>query len=187
MSDLENKDLMTDEQLFAQWQNGDGESFEILLERYQGRLFRVILAWVKDFEQAEDLFQETWMRVISHREKFDSQRKFSSWLFQIALNLARDQWRREKREQKRAEGVVLEKISSPHNPEREYEKRERKEKLLWALSQLSELEREVFMLRHFGGLRFSEIADLLGINLNTALSRMHQAVGHLQRILGGKE
>ena len=59
--------------------------------------------------------------------------------------------------------------------------------MLWALSQLSELEREVFMLRHFGGLRFSEIADLLGINLNTALSRMHQAVGHLQRILGGKE
>ena len=187
MSDLENKDLMTDEQLFAQWQNGDGESFELLLERYQGRLFRVILAWVKDFEQAEDLFQETWMRVIKHKEEFDSQRKFSSWLFQIALNLVRDQWRKEKKEQKRQEPEILEQMASWHNPEREYEKRERKEKLLWALSQLSELEREVFMLRHFGGLSFSEIAGLLEINLNTALSRMHQAVGHLQRILGGKE
>jgi len=174
----------SDEQLFLNWRDGDLESFELLLERYQARLFRTILAWTKDFQLAEDIFQETWMKVIAHKQDFDSQKKFSSWIFQIALNLVRDSWRKNQRQQKEIELEFVSANPISFHPEQSFEYKERKERLLWALFHLSEAEREVFVLRHFAEMSFAEIADMLGINLNTALGRMHQAVKKLKKLFG---
>jgi len=175
--------LRTDEELSQAWCDGDIEGFKALFKRYQRRLYQVILGWTKNPSLAEDLFQESWVRVIEHKEVFDPNKNFSSWLFQIALNLTRDHWRKEK--QTKITGIEQsELIDSKENPEQVLAEKEAQNQVLNALGQLSELEQEVFMLRHFGGISFSEIAELLGINLNTALSRMHQAVKHLKKIIG---
>jgi len=144
----------------------------------------VILGWTKNPHLSQDLFQETWVRVIEHRDGFDPSKKFSTWLFAIALNLTRDHWRREKRAQTDIDSERVEAEPSSTDISRELIEKERMQRLQTALSSLSELEREVFMLRHFGAMSFSEIAGMLDINLNTALSRMHQAMNRLKELVG---
>jgi len=175
--------LKTDQELYQAWRDGDIEGFKALFERYQRRLYQVILGWSKNPSWAEELFQESWVRVIEHKDDFDPNKKFSSWLFQIALNLTRDYWRKQKRV-KISDLEQSELIDAKENPEQILAEKETQKQVLNALGQLSEVEQEVFMLRHFGGMSFSEIAELLGINLNTVLSRMHQAVKHLKKIIG---
>ena len=184
MSTLEKLDLRTDEELFKSWRGGKQDCFENLLARYQGRLYKVILGWTKNPHLSQDLFQETWVRVIEHRDEFDPSRKFSSWVFAIALNLTRDHWRKEKREQTDIDSERAEAEPSSTDISRELIEKEQMQRLQAALSSLSDIEREVFMLRHFGALSFQEIAKMLDINLNTALSRMHQACSRLKELVG---
>jgi RNA polymerase sigma-70 factor (ECF subfamily) len=184
VSALDAKDSRKDEELFQAWLDGEGGSFEHLLARYQGRLYKVILGWTRNPHLAQDLFQETWVRVIEHKNEFDPQKKFSSWVFSIALNLTRDQFRKMKREQTEPDSDRIEMFSTAPDLHERLAARERMSKVQGALSGLSELEREVFMLRHFGEMSFAEIAQMLEINLNTALSRMHQASTRLKKMLG---
>jgi len=144
----------------------------------------VITGWTKNTHVAEDIFQETWFKVIEHRKNFDPRKKFSTWIFQIALNLCRDNWRREKRWQMGNDEDRIFSISDAQTPEQRFLEKERSERFQEALSKLSDVEREVFMLRHFGGMSFQEISEMLKININTTLSRMHQAVSRLKKFLG---
>lgn len=184
MRALEKTDLATDEELFKSWLNGRQDSFEDLLSRYQGRLYKVILGWTKNPHLSQDLFQETWVRVIEHRQDFDPARKFSTWVFSIALNLTRDHWRREKRARTDIDSAQIEAAPGPTDIEQEIIEKEQTLRLRDAVAGLSELEREVFMLRHFGEVSFQEIARMLDININTALSRMHQAMSRLKELAG---
>jgi len=184
MSELEKQDLRSDEDLFRSWLKGDSQSFEDLLKRYQGRLYKVIFGWTRNQQLSQDLFQETWFRVIEHKKDFDPKRKFSSWVFQIALNLTRDHWRKEKRAQTDPDSERIELSASETNLEQALIEREQMERLKNALSGLSRIESEVFMLRHFGEMSFQQIAEALGVNLNTALSRMHQACSKLKKLAG---
>jgi RNA polymerase sigma factor (sigma-70 family) len=184
---LEKQEAKSDEELFQDWLKGGRDSFDNLLARYQGRLYKVILGWTKNPHLSQDLFQETWVRVIEHKGDFDPGRKFSSWIFSIALNLTRDHWRREKRNRTEIDSGQIDLASGGADQSETLSEQEQMKELEAALGQLSEIEREVFMLRHFGALSFKEIADLLGINLNTALGRMHQALGRLKKIMGVEE
>jgi len=184
MSAWDIEDSRKDEELFQAWLDGEGGSFEHLFARYQGRLYKVILGWTRNPHLSQDLFQETWVRVIEHKHHFDPQRKFSSWVFSIALNLARDHFRREKRIQTEPDSDKIEMLGTDQDLHESLAARERISKVQAALSGLSDLEREVFILRHFGEMSFAEIAQMLGINLNTALSRMHQASTRLKKMLG---
>ena len=186
MSALEKLDLRTDEELFQSWLNGRQDCFENLLGRYQGRLYKVILGWTRNPHLSQDLFQETWVRVIEHREDFDPERKFSTWVFSIAMNLARDHWRKEKRARTDIDSEQIEAAPAPTDIDRELIEKEQIQRLQAAIGGLSELEREVFMLRQFGEMSFQEIARMLDINLNTALSRMHQALNRLKELVGEK-
>jgi RNA polymerase sigma-70 factor, ECF subfamily len=186
VSTLEKQDLRTDEELFRSWIDGKQDCFENLLARYQGRLYKVILGWTKNPHLSQDLFQETWVRVIEHRADFDPAKKFSTWVFAIALNLTRDHWRREKRAQTDIDSERTELEPSKTDLSRELIEKEQMQRLQNALTSLSDIEREVFMLRQFGDMSFSEIAAMLDINLNTALSRMHQACNRLKELVGEK-
>ncbi len=183
---MEEQDLRSDEELFQAWRKGELESFRVLLARYHWRLHKLILCWTRNAQLSQDLFQETWFRVIEHRQDFDPDRKFKSWLYAIALNLCRDHFRKEKREKTDLAPELIARAIGRENPETALIEKDRRQWLERAIAELSELEREVFMLRHFGGMTFQEISDLLGINLNTALSRMHQAMGRLKHLLGEK-
>jgi RNA polymerase sigma-70 factor, ECF subfamily len=173
---------ISDEELFNRYRAGDVEGINELVERYRRPLYSVILRMVGDRAEAEDVFQETFFRVLKHQERFDAERKFSTWVYAIAVNLCRDYQRRQGR------GLVVRCESLPEaedggNVESEVFGREISRALTAALEGLSPEQREVFVLREFGDMSFKEIADVTHSNLNTVLGRMHLALKKLRKEL----
>ncbi len=173
----------SDEELFSGYLAGDMGSFEELVDRYRKPLFTVVMRMVGDRQEAEDIFQETFIRVIRNRGRFDSDRSFSSWVFSIAGNLARDHLRRRKRNPVSTAADPPEGAGG-EDPESNTMKREIKKEVDKALDKLSADQKEVFLLREYGGLSFKEIAKMKKTNLNTILSRMHLAMKKMEQELG---
>lgn len=176
--------MLSDEELFIKYRSGEGSGFEELLKRYQAPLFTVILRLVRDRGEAEDLFQETWVRVVRNRERFNVELKFSPWLYSIATNLCRDHLRRRVRNPVECRDEVPEGGDSK-SPEQESWRREISAALAQAVDRLPDEQREVFLLRESAGLEFKEIAQMQNRNLNTVLGRMHLAVKKLRLELAG--
>ncbi|HYB13654.1 MAG TPA: sigma-70 family RNA polymerase sigma factor [Myxococcota bacterium] len=155
-------------------QRGDGGAFELLLERYQQRLFSFLRRRAAP-QRAEDLFQETWLRVVRARESFDPGRRFSTWLFQIANNLCRDGARRsavEAREQaERKSDMAFQGGVAALDAKLDAQQR---------LARLPERLREVLVLRYFEDLGEREIAEIVGVPPGTVKSRLHAAVRALR-------
>jgi RNA polymerase sigma-70 factor (ECF subfamily) len=151
----------------ARLQAGDETALGELLERWRGRLF-AFLARRTGATAAEDLFQETWLRVVRARDSYDPGRRFSTWLFQIANNLCRDRGRRLRVEEGWRD-AVREQVR--HDPQR------------LEPPPLSDAFREVLILRYYHHLAEAEIAEVLGIPRGTVKSRLHHAV----RALRGQE
>ncbi len=174
----------SDEELFEEFKNGRAHGFEELLNRYKRPLFSVILKRVRDRQLAEDLFQETFMRVIEHADKFKEGRKFSPWLYRIALNLCIDAHRKGL---VRSEVRMDEMSAEPavcSGTEKKLENKEIRKRIEAALEVLTEDQREVFIMREYAGLSFKEIALATESPLNTVLGRMHSALKKLRAQLG---
>jgi RNA polymerase sigma-70 factor, ECF subfamily len=158
-------------------QRGDATAFELLLQRYRQRLFGFLLRRASP-QRTEDLFQETWLRVVRARGSFDPARRFSTWLFQIANNLCRDGARRSVLEAK--EQARLQSDAAVHGGDggatldTKLDARQR-------LARLPERLREVLVLRFFEDLGEREIAEIVGVPPGTVKSRLHAAV----RVLRG--
>jgi RNA polymerase sigma-70 factor, ECF subfamily len=174
--------MATDEECFSRFLDGDEGGFDLLLDRYRTPLFSFILRMVGNGE-ADDVFQETFVRVLRHRYRFDASRRFSPWLFAIAANLCRDALRRRRRSPELQAEELPEGVSGA-NPEADTAGAEIRRAVAVAVSGLPPDQREVFLLREQAGLSFREIAETTGANLNTVLGRMHQAVKKLQARLG---
>jgi len=175
---------MSDEELFEKYRAGDAGGFDELVDRYRGPLYTVIYRMVANRGDAEDIFQETFYRVVKHGGRYDSKRKFSAWIYAIATNLCRDHHRRRARSQVQPLDSGPE-SAGPGNPESDSFGREIGEALQAALGGLTPEQREVFLLREFGGMSFKEIAEATDSKLNTVLGRMHGAVGKLRIELSG--
>jgi RNA polymerase sigma-70 factor (ECF subfamily) len=171
--------MEADETLMVRVQRGDGRALEALVGRYERRLFG-FLARRGEHGRAEDLFQETWLRVVRGRTGFDPGRRFSTWLYQIANNLCRDLARRRAVETR--ELLTLHDSASagsrsgapPADVHLDVRRR---------LLALPERLREVLVLRYFEGLAESEIAAVVGVPPGTVKSRLHAAL----RALRGQE
>jgi RNA polymerase sigma-70 factor, ECF subfamily len=169
----------SDEELFESYRGGEESGFEALVDRYRGPLFTVIYRMLGDRGLAEDLFQETFFRVVRNRDRFEPGSRFSPWLYAIAVNLVRDHLR----SKKRSPLVLVDEppdCPAPHNPESDLYWTEVRQVVANALAALPQDQREVFLLREQAGLSFKEIAHLTGANLNTVLGRMHLAMKKLQ-------
>src|SRR5262245_25638780 len=161
-------------------QAGDSEALAALIERYRGPLYAFL--WRRAGEGADDLFQESWIRVTRARDRFDRSRRFSTWLFQIANNLCRDRWRRLDARRRALEGLREEARAAGRDsaappalpPERA---------LIRRLDALPERLREVLVLRHYHELGEAEIAEVLGIPRGTVKSRLHAAVRAARAVL----
>lgn len=185
----------SDEVLVKRFRQGDERSFEILLDRYKGRIYGFILRFVKDGKTAEDIFQETFIRVFRKGRDFRHQAKFSTWLYTIAANLCKDELKRRKRRQSvsldeaashsKLEGQGTPRIQaipdSSDGPRAQAEKRELSRVLLLALDELPENSRLVIELHIMHGLRYREVAEILGCPLGTVQSRMHNAIQLLRK------
>ena len=133
-------------------------------------------------QNAEELIQQTWLSVLDNADKFDvlSGAGFKSWLFRIATNKVNDHWRSHGREKQVKEGLrLVGEEEMPHAGHR-IEGTEQERKLRDAIAQLPEGQRQIIMLRYYSGMKFVEIAELLGCPLNTALGRVHKAMRKLK-------
>ncbi len=187
----------SDEELLAAFQQGDVGAFTRLLNRHRGPLFNYLLRMLGDRERAEDLAQESFLRVVKGAATWTARAKFKTWLYAIARNLCVDQSRRDRfrrvesldatndASQSDGEGQPLgERIASADaGPERATTSAQLKPLLVAALRALPEEQREVFVLREQSGLSFKEIAELVAMNENTVKSRMRYALEGLRKHL----
>ena len=173
----------TDEALMKAYCQGETPAFDELLSRYRTPLFTTLCRLAGDRTLAEDLYQETFLRVIQHAGRFDPRQKFSAWLYRIARNLSVDALRQR--------GVRLEQeLDDGHedpapDPEQALTQAEQGLAIARSLKLLPLEQREVFVMREFSGLSFNEIAEITQCPLNTVLGRMHLAVKKLRAGLAG--
>jgi RNA polymerase sigma-70 factor (ECF subfamily) len=175
-----------DEVLLKRLRNGESAAGETLVKRYHQPLLRYLQRLVGSDHAAEELLQATWLSVLEHIEKFDPSSTsggFRAWLFRIATNKAHDVWRARGRERLAREGLKF--IVEEEAPQAGHhiEGSEQQEKLLRAIEQLPENQRQVLMLRYYSEMKFTEIAEMLGCPLNTALGRMHKAIVKLKELM----
>ncbi len=175
----------------ARLRRGDPEAFEQILGRYQHRVFRYLVRMVRDRAQAEDLFQQTWLRVTQKIGQYDPRRNFEAWLFSVARNLAIDYLRRYKPESLDEpppgdpEGQTREARLAAGGPSAldRVLARERSERLEASLAELPPMYREVLTLRFEEEMKIEEIANVLEVPLSTAKTRLRRGMGHLRQIL----
>jgi len=176
----------TDEALVELLAEGAASAGEVLVKRYHQPLTRYLYRLVGSEHVAEELHQQTWLSVLDHLDRFSpsaTRGGFKAWLFRIATNKATDYWRSHGRERAAKRGLRL--ITDAAGPAAggRLERTEQAERLLRAIEQLPEPQRQVLVLRYYSNLKFVEIADLLGCPLNTALGRMHKAMLKLKELM----
>ncbi len=162
-------------------QRGDRDAFGSLLSRYQNRLYRYLLRWVREEATAEDLFQQTWIRVLDNIRRFDPKRNFDAWLFAVARNIAIDYLRR-RRPDSLDEPVgdelpLSERIAASAPGALEQVLRtERIELVQKVLESQPVVYREILSLRFEEEMKLEEIAEVLCIPLGSVKSRLSRAL-----------
>ena len=173
------------------YRDGDGTAFEVLYGRRRGAMYRYFLRQCGHSGQADDLFQEVFMRVIGAAASYEPTARFSTWLFRIAHNRLVDHWRKMGREPVDAlpsgeDGDDCEfDLPGPEGyaPDRQVERRELGEALMAALNELPDVQRNAFLLAEEGGLTLGEIASISGVGRETIKSRLRYATGKLRNKL----
>lgn len=181
---------MTDEELAIAYIKGDNNAFDLLLSRNQQRLYSYILFVVHDSEMAEDVFQDTFVKVIMRLQsgQYTACGKFSAWIMRIAHNVIMDYYR-----DQRIESVVstvdnedLSQIDGRHvivpNVESRYVNEQVYSDVRRMMNHLPPSQREVIFMRFFQEMSFKEIAEATSVSINTALGRMRYAVLNLRRM-----
>lgn len=175
----------SDGRLIAEYRRGNEEAFEVLYNRYRRQLFSYLNRVIPGRSAlVDDLYQQTWLKIIKSLPTYREEQKFLSWAFRIAHNLAVDSFRREAR---REEVEIDERI--PDNADPPWGRMERetlKQLLEEAMQELSDEQREVVLLRQ-QGVAFKEIARIQHVSINTVLGRMHYAVRKLRRRLADSQ
>ena len=172
---------------------GDARAFGELVSRYDQRLLNFVYRTIGDRERAQDLVQETFVRVYRHLQRFDQTKKFSTWIYTIASNLAKNELRNRSRnplvlfqtikKNWDADHRPLEWEDTQYKPDDLFRKRHLREKVEEAVKQLPEHHRIVFVLRELEGKTYEEIADITGCNLGTVKSRLNRARNNFATII----
>jgi RNA polymerase sigma-70 factor (ECF subfamily) len=183
----------SDSEVVAAYLAGDRRAFDVLVDRYQRRLLNFVYRTIGDRERGEDLVQEVFIRVHRHLHRFDQSKKFSTWIYTIASNLAKN----ELRNRSRNPLVLFQTIRKDHDgdqrplqfedvhsrPDDLFRKRHLRELVGWAVAQLPEHHRIVFVLRELEGKTYEEIAEITDCNLGTVKSRLNRARARFAHII----
>lgn len=191
---IEELRALPDERLFARFAEGEAEAFGVLLERYRAPIYGFICRQISDSHAGEELTQEVFLRAIARVEQFRGDSRFSTWLYQIARNLAFDHLRRMKVRRHESldapdrrggsESPRVDRLRSRDPGALEALMRaELREQLESAIARLPDDQREVFLLRQVDGLAFGEIARVVDASENTVKSRMRYALLKLREEL----
>jgi RNA polymerase sigma-70 factor (ECF subfamily) len=181
--------MRTDEELVALYAKGDNTAFDVLLSRYKSSLYSYIFFIVHNKDLAEDIFQETFVKVIMtiKQERYVENGKFKAWITRIAHNLIIDNYRQERSKNiisndevevdlfnniKLCEGTIEDNMVR-HQVLLDVKK---------LVQHLPDNQREVLEMRYYQDLSFKEIADITGVSINTALGRMRYAILNMRRL-----
>ncbi|HUL97699.1 MAG TPA: RNA polymerase sigma factor [Usitatibacter sp.] len=178
----------SDEELMLAYAGGDAGAFEALYAKHKGGLFRFVLRSVKTRGEADEIFQDVWMRAIEARERYRPQAKFATWLYTIAHHRLIDHWR--------ARGLAVASLDDDERPveepaaapdvepERIAVASQMLERLAAAIAALPLAQREAFLLHQESGLGIAEIARATGTNEEAAKSRLRYAMNKLREAIG---
>jgi len=183
----------SDEELLARYRAGVREAFGVLVRRYEGELFGYLRRYLGDADLAADVFQNTFLQVFTKAEQFEPGRPVRPWLYTIATHQAIDALRRQGRhptvrldegldEKSGEENVQLGRfLETPGpGPLDQIEADERRQLVRDTVAQLPDFLRQVVLLAYFQGLKYSDVAEILGIPVGTVKSRLHTALSRLQ-------
>ena len=170
--------MVTDEELVARLAAGNQAALQELLRRWDRPLFAFIARYTADAD-VEDLRQETWLRVVGAADRFDPSRRFSTWLFAIALNLCRDFARR--RPAPVLAPTEVERVMGPQAPAGDPEAARQVRRLL---AELPETLRSAVILRYYHDLSEEQMAEVMDVPRGTVKSRLHHAVHRLMELAG---
>jgi RNA polymerase sigma-70 factor (ECF subfamily) len=181
---------LSDQELVKAFLKGDESCIETLINRHRTKVYTYIYLTLKNQALAEDLFQETFIKVIQslRRGKYRDNGRFLSWVIRIAHNLIIDHFRKEKQLNAISNDdsdfdLLNSKKLSDDNVEQLMISEQIRLDLRKLINELPDDQREVVLLRHFGGLSFKEIADHTGVSINTALGRMRYALINLRKMI----
>ncbi len=188
-----NRNLISDKDLVHLYVSGDESALATLLSRHKSKIYTSIYLLVKDRYLAEDIFQDTFIKVINTLKsgKYNEEGKFLPWVLRISHNLVIDHFRREKRNPTitNQDGFDIFDVLgiSEESIEDKKLRDENHKELRVLIQQLPEEQKEVLIMRHYADLSFKEIADLTGVSINTALGRMRYALNNLRRMMQERE
>src|SRR5690606_32118630 len=182
-----------DSEVVQAFLDGDQRAFGELVRRYDNRLLNFVYRTVGDRERAQDLVQETFVRVYRHLVRFDQSKKFSTWIYTIASNLAKNELRNRSRNPlvlfqaiRRnwdADQKPLEGEDNTYRPDDLFRKRHLRQMVESAVEELPEHHRTVFVLRELEGKTYEEIAEITSCNLGTVKSRLNRARNNFAQII----
>ncbi len=185
---------MTDEELVQSYANNNNEAFDVLLMRHKNKVFSYIFTAVKDRDEANDLFQDTFIKAIMtiKQGKYTEKGKFAPWILRIAHNLIIDTYRKDKNENTISNEEygtdLLNDIKLYDDSLEEYWAKENAlNSVVGLIDELPENQQSIIRKRFFKDLSFKEIADEENISINTALGRMRYALINLKRIATEKK
>jgi RNA polymerase sigma-70 factor, ECF subfamily len=179
-----------DDELVISAQQGERQAFEVLVERYKQKAYRIAFDFTRDREDAKDLSQEAFLQAFSHLKGFDRRSSFYTWFYRILVNLCLDSRRRKARvgweslDEKTEKGGGLEKIANPGpTPDQQAMSGEISRRIGEALATLPPKQRAVFLLKNHQGLSISEIAAIMKTAEGTIKAHLHRAVMSLRERL----
>ena len=177
-----------DEDLMNCYRDGDAHAFELLYMRHKGPLYRYLLRQCGVAALAEELFQDVWMKLIDARSRYEARAKFTTYLYRLAHNRLIDHYRRTQTGvpisyADDADEPLIEQVADveAREPDNELDRRRLAQRLLVQIATLPEAQREAFLLREESGLSLEEIAEVTGVNAETAKSRLRYALSKLRQ------
>lgn len=180
----------TDQELVEKFVKGDKVCMQELIKRHKDRVYTYILLIVKNPHVADDLFQDTFIKVINSlkRNKYKDQGRFLSWVIRIAHNLTIDYFRKGKTQQTYSndEGemdLFNSSKFSDSNAEEDMIDEQITKDVRYLIDKLPKEQKQVVLMRHYGNLSFKEIAEQTGVSINTALGRMRYALINLRKLM----
>jgi len=184
---------VTDNELVTRYLQGDNSALEILISRHKSKVYSTIYMMVKDQYIAEDIFQDTFIKVIDSLRSgsYKEEGKFLPWVLRIGHNLCIDYFRKIKRKPTIVDSEGNDLLNSigflDESEEDAMIKRQSSAKLRQLIQQLPEEQMEVLILRHYSELSFKEIAEMTNVSINTALGRMRYALMNLRKMIEEKK
>ena len=187
-------EILNDKELVQRYQNGDVASFQLLVDRYQDKVFSYILMLVKDKQLADDLFQDTFLKIIRTLKAgaYQEEGKFIQFAMRIAHNLIIDYYRKAKRlpmvDPTKDDYDLMDNVRmSDHSVEDKMVTEQIYSDLRSMIEFLPEEQREVLQMRMYSDMSFKEIADATNVSINTALGRMRYAIINLRKMAKEKK